>query len=276
MRNLQAPQTHTPHPQGQPQYGEPHEQYAAQYAPPYGQPYGPAQPMTAAEAAAQAKAAKAHAKRLRPWFKKKRFVAPLSLVALITVVTLANGGDTTTSATPAATPSAPAAAKAAPTPAAKPATTADPKAAEATRATKPAADPPASATIGTAVTSGDFEVTITRVRPGVKSVGTEFLSEKAQGRYVLVDLKATNSGDEAHYLLGSDITLLDARGREFSVDEMASIYVSDNNPLLEEINPGNTSKGTLVFDLPKGVKATQAQISAGGLFDGPTVVNLAR
>lgn len=46
----------------------------------------------AKEARAQAKAAKAHAKALRPWFKKKRFLIPLVLVAIVVLVAVAGGG----------------------------------------------------------------------------------------------------------------------------------------------------------------------------------------
>ena len=128
--------------------------------------------------------------------------------------------------------------------------------------------------MGTPVRSGDFKITITKVRTGVKSVGGKYFGEKAQGQYVLVSLKATNVGDDAEYISGDDVKLIDKKGREFSVDSMASIHVSNNNPLMEEINPGNTSKGTLAFDVPKGVTPVQAEVSAGGLFDGSVTINL--
>ena len=53
-----------------------------------------AQPMTPAEAATFAKAAKAHAKSLRPWFKKKRFVVPIVSVALMTASNVAGRAQT--------------------------------------------------------------------------------------------------------------------------------------------------------------------------------------
>ncbi len=43
-------------------------------------------------AKAEAKAAKAHAKAMRPWYKKKRLMIPLALVALIVVIAIASGG----------------------------------------------------------------------------------------------------------------------------------------------------------------------------------------
>lgn len=56
--------------------------------------------MSSKEAEAEAKAAKARAKAMRPWWKKKRFILPLGLVALIAVIAIASsGGDDTGSDT---------------------------------------------------------------------------------------------------------------------------------------------------------------------------------
>lgn len=79
------------------------------------------------EGKAQAAAEKAYRKASRPWFKKKRFLLPLIIVAIIIIVNVANGGKTDTSAavttstdTSSAAPAAPAApAAAAPAPAAE-------------------------------------------------------------------------------------------------------------------------------------------------------------
>lgn len=268
-----GPQGQQPYgPQGQPGYG--HQQPPAG---PYGQaPYGwNGQPLSPEQAAAMARAAKAGAKAQRPWFKKKRFVAPIGAVALMTIIGLGGGGsESTATPQPGTAASAPAEADTA----ADKATDEDAaKTEEVAKAEKPKAEKPKAekvASIGDGVTSGDFKVTISKVRDGGKRVGSEYLNEKAQGHFVLVDVKIKNTGDRADYFSSSDIKVTDQKGREFSVNEMASIYVSDNNPLLEEVNPGNTSKGTFVFDLPKGVEPTQAQISAGGLFDGPVTVEL--
>lgn len=48
---------------------------------------------------ADAKAAKAYAKAQRPWFKKKRFIIPLALIALLIIINLASGNDENTSDT---------------------------------------------------------------------------------------------------------------------------------------------------------------------------------
>lgn len=45
------------------------------------------------EAKAQAKAAKAHAKAIRPWYKKKRYIALLAIVALFAISLASSGSD---------------------------------------------------------------------------------------------------------------------------------------------------------------------------------------
>lgn len=52
----------------------------------------PWQPPSAREARANAKAEKARAKALRPWYKKKRFLIPLGLVLVLVIVAVAGGG----------------------------------------------------------------------------------------------------------------------------------------------------------------------------------------
>jgi len=50
------------------------------------------------QAKAEAKAQKAHAKALRPWYKKKRFILPLLLIAVVVIaLALGGGGDDETS-----------------------------------------------------------------------------------------------------------------------------------------------------------------------------------
>lgn len=74
-------------------------------------------------AKAQAAADKAYRKASRPWFKKKRFIFPLILVAIIMISALANGGkkDSAESLTPTPVGSTAAAAPASPAQEAAPA-----------------------------------------------------------------------------------------------------------------------------------------------------------
>ncbi|GAA6526322.1 DUF4352 domain-containing protein [Intrasporangium sp. DVR] len=128
-----------------------------------------------------------------------------------------------------------------------------------------------AATIGTAVRDGKFEFTVTKVRTGIKSVGSDMFGEKAQGQFVLVHVTVTNVGDESQYFSDSSQTVRDAKGREFSADTGAAIHLDDNEVFLNDINPGNTVKGVLVYDMPKGAKPASIELHDSPFSGGVTV-----
>jgi hypothetical protein len=136
-------------------------------------------------------------------------------------------------------------------------------------APKPAA--PAGPGLGTSVRDGKFEFVVTKVKKGVSRVGGEYANEKAQGQFVLVYVKVTNIGEEPQTLLDSEQKLRDSRGREFSTNSVASLYIDDNDVLFNEINPGNSVKGVLVYDMPKNSSPASIEVHDSFLSDGVVV-----
>lgn len=132
-------------------------------------------------------------------------------------------------------------------------------------------DTPALAKVGQKVRDGQFEFTVTAVKKGVASVGDQSLGQKAQGQYVLVGVTVTNIGEKAQLLADSSQKLRDAQGREFSSDTAAAIYIKGNDVFLNEINPGNSVKGTLVFDMPKGASPVSIELHDSPFSEGVTV-----
>ncbi|GAA2745331.1 DUF4352 domain-containing protein [Terrabacter aerolatus] len=184
----------------------------------------------------------------KSWFARHKIITGLLALVLIGVVASAvNGGG---SSLP---------------------TTTSPGAAGGRGGDAPAEGAPASAKVGQKVRDGQFEFTVTKVQKGVKSVGDQYLNEKAQGQFVLVNVTVSNIGDSAQTLSDSSQKVRDAKGREFSSDTAAAIYVKDNKVFLEEINPGNTVKGTLVFDMPKGTEPASIELHDSPFSDGITV-----
>jgi hypothetical protein len=165
----------------------------------------------------------------RSWFARHKFLTSLgAIVVLLVVVSAANGGSKDAPTAGAATP-----------------------AADVTQAAAaPSEAAPAAAAIGTPVRDGKLEFTVTSIEPGVASVGSDAFGQKAQGQFVLMHLTIKNIGDKAQYFDGSSQKAFDAQGREFSADSGAAIYLEDSNSFLNEINPGNTVTGTVVFDMP--------------------------
>ncbi|GCD19317.1 Mpr protein [Cellulomonas algicola] len=135
-------------------------------------------------------------------------------------------------------------------------------------------DQPAAAPgIGTPVRDGKFEFTVTAIEPGVPLIGTDSFGQTAQGQFVLVHMTVTNIGAEAQYFDGSSQKAFDAQDRQFSADSGAAIYLPDSNSFLNEINPGNTVTGTVVFDIPTDATLTRLELHDSP-FSGGTEVAL--
>jgi len=138
----------------------------------------------------------------------------------------------------------------------------------------PAAPPAPEASapgVGTAVRDGKFEFTVTAVEPGVARVGDELLGVDAQGQFVLVHVTVTNIGDEAQMFDASSQKLFDAQGREHSADSTAGIYLGDANSFLNDINPGNSIEGVVIFDVPVDAVPASIELHDSFLSGGATV-----
>jgi hypothetical protein len=143
-----------------------------------------------------------------------------------------------------------------------------------TAATKPAAKAPAKkAGIGSKVRDGKFEFVVTGVDCSKTKVGDQYLNTTAQGRFCIVSVTVTNIGDEARTFTGGNQKAY-AGKTEFSNDGEAELYLnSDSQTFLEDVNPGNTVKGKLVFDVPKSTKLTEVELH-DGVFSGGVRVAL--
>ncbi|BAL91248.1 hypothetical protein AMIS_60280 [Actinoplanes missouriensis 431] len=131
-----------------------------------------------------------------------------------------------------------------------------------------------AAGIGDAVRDGKFEFTVSKMKCGVENVGSDLLGQKAQGEYCLIDIKVKNIGKEAQTFTDSAQKAFDAKEVEYSVDSSAAIYANgESQLLLSEINPGNSAKGKLVFDVPAGTKLTSLELH-DSVFSGGVTVTL--
>lgn len=253
---MSQPPNYPPNPQqpppgwqpGQQPYGQQPQgpQYPGPPQPPYGHPQYAQQPPPPPP------------KAPRPWYKLKRTWL-IAVIALLVIVGIANGGKPATVAGPGAV--TPTTGGSEPTNA--PATTAASKASEPTKTQPPKPKMPG---IGDKVKAGDWAFKVTSIKCGAKRVGTSYLHKNAQGQFCLLNIRVTNNGDDAQTLIGDNQHLIDGKGRTFSSDDEASIYVDpDHSVFAEQINPGNTLKGVVVFDIPKHVKPVEADL-AGGIF----------
>lgn len=198
----------------------------------------------------------------RSWFARHKVLTTLgALVVLVVVVGVATGGGSDEPDAPEAAPTA----AEAPADGAGAAAGEQPAPAEEPAA-EPAAEAPAAG-LGTPVRDGKFEFTVTSVEPGVARVGNDLIGTEAQGQYVLVHLTVANIGTEAQYFSDGAQKAFDAQGREFSADSAAGVYLEGNDTLLNQINPGNTVTGTVVFDVPADAALTRLELH-DSLFSG--------
>ncbi|MGA4507933.1 DUF4352 domain-containing protein [Propionibacteriaceae bacterium G1746] len=258
-----SPQSGTPFP------GQPGQQFRPQPGQQYGPQPGQQQP-------GQQYPQQPQFLQAAPQPPKKKSRKGLAIVGGIVAVLvlwgmISGGGDDASTAAPASTAASTAETKAAETKAAetkaaetKPAET---KAAE----TKPAETKPAENKLGVAVTSGDLQYTLSNFKCGV-TVTDLTGTLKPQGKFCVVDVVVKNVGKKATWFTDDDIKLLDGSDVEYSPSD--DILFVDGAIAFEEINPGNTIKGKVWFDIPTDAKPVQAQVK-GGLFDKGQKISLA-
>ncbi|MFQ6226823.1 DUF4352 domain-containing protein [Nocardia sp. NPDC002869] len=138
--------------------------------------------------------------------------------------------------------------------------------------TEQAPPKPDHAPAGSAVRDGKFEFVVTQIEQGLKVVGTNpYLQKEAQGQYILVHTTVTNIGDRPRAYFGSNQTLIDAQGREFTNDTMAEVNVNDSAVIGADINPGNQLSVVIAFDVPVDAQPTVIEFHDSAFSGGAKV-----
>jgi hypothetical protein len=95
-------------------------------------------------------------------------------------------------------------------------------------------------------------------------VGGEFLSEDANGIYVVVKLTIENTKDETKTFSESAAKFVAPNGKKYSTDTDGTIAASGDGETLifEDMQPDVPKTGLLVFDVPKAaVKGGKLEVS---------------
>ena len=128
--------------------------------------------------------------------------------------------------------------------------------------------------IGQPARDGKFEFVVKSIECGRPNVGSDFLTETAQGQYCLLNVTVKNIGNEPQSLFSSNQYLFNAQGQKYSADDAATYAASpQGNTWYEEINPGNSVEGAIVFDIPKDQTPTTAELHDSA-FSGGVKVSL--
>lgn len=205
----------------------------------------------------------APSQRKRPWYKRPGCLIPLLLVLGLLffgscVAALAGAGDID-NATPAPAPGA----------------TQPPGQQESPEQT--AEETGAPAKVGDTVKAGNFQFVVSKPKCGVAAVGPQGFEQKAQGQYCIVPMTVENTGTEPE-MFGDDKVTGYIGGSEYKADTMATMYADQeangqSSSFLQNVNPGNSVKGSIVFDLPKD-KSLDAVELKENIFSQGTRVSL--
>ncbi|EJR37249.1 DUF4352 domain-containing protein [Bacillus mycoides] len=89
----------------------------------------------------------------------------------------------------------------------------------------------------------------------VDSVGGEYLNEKAQGVFKVVEISITNNQKDAITVDANSFKLMDNQDREFTYSTQAQTAYDIGNGgksdfFLKQLNPGLTQTGKIIFDVP--------------------------
>jgi Domain of unknown function (DUF4352) len=122
------------------------------------------------------------------------------------------------------------------------------------------------------VRDGKFEFTVTNMDCSQNTLGTAPVSTQANGVFCLVSVAVANIGDEAQTLDAMSQVAYDAQNREYSTDIEAAFYLENGgDALFNQLNPGSSVNGVLVFDVPAGTQLTTLELHDSALSGGVTV-----
>lgn len=135
-----------------------------------------------------------------------------------------------------------------------------------------AAKKPVTNGVGRQYRDGKFAFTVTKVKKGVKKVGDQFVGDTAQGQFVIISVTVKNIGNKARTFTYHNQTLIDTKGRQFEADPEASLWTDqDSKSFLQQINPGNSVKGKLIYDVPRGTRLKAIEMHDSMFSGGVTV-----
>jgi hypothetical protein len=206
---------------------------------------------------ADAKAEKAYAKASRPWYKKKRWIGLIAIIALFVIISATSGSDTggpeqvgasTSSSNEAGSSS-------------------DEKAGSSGADKAGSKSNPIK--VGETVKLEGTQYTVKGAKRS-PTVGSQFLEEKANGVFVVVKLTIENKKDETKTFLDESTKFISTEDKKYSTDSegtVASLGEGDESFIFMDMQPDVPESGILVYDVPVG-KAKGGLLEVSDLFGG--------
>jgi len=104
------------------------------------------------------------------------------------------------------------------------------------------------------------------------TLGGEFSEEEPDGIFLVVEIDLTNQSEESFSISTRAYSVLDSNDNSFSPDSGAGIYVDQDDRIgadsivFEQLNPGLSTEGALIFDVPEG-EEVRLEIEPTGWLD---------
>ena len=122
-------------------------------------------------------------------------------------------------------------------------------------------------------TDGGVRFTVVDFDCGVAEIGQWPVLRQAQGEFCLVQVKVENLGAGGTRIWQGSQRLRDTEGNDHKPDDWSWLYNEATRPLYGEIKAGKPVTGTLVFDVPKGLKFDVLVVKQQPLSNG-TIIHL--
>lgn len=207
------------------------------------------QAQTPVKTRADAKAEKAYKKASRPWYKKKRWIGLIAIIALIAIISATSSSDTGGPEVVGGSSSS------------------DEN--DSSSDSNKAGSKNNPVKLGETVQLEGTQYTVNKARTR-QSVGGEFLNERANGVFVVIELTVENKKNETKTFSDNAATFIASNGNKYSTDSegtVASLGSGDEEFLLMDMQPDVPETGVLVYDVPKG-KAKGGLLEVSDLFGG--------
>lgn len=131
-----------------------------------------------------------------------------------------------------------------------------------------------TAKIGQPAKDGKFTFTVTKMESGKKTLRGKYnTSVEAQGEFIVVHLTVKNHSKEPQSFSSSVQELISSDGATYKTSLETDLEVLNNS--YEDINPGNSVKMKVVFDVPAGTKAKTIELH-DSVFSGGVKVALTK
>jgi hypothetical protein len=100
-------------------------------------------------------------------------------------------------------------------------------------------------------------------------IGEDPFSMTTENEFLIVNVSVMNNDSEGRVMDTSMFTLVDEGGRTYDASSEAFMYLeSSQSFFLENVNPGLSRTGDIVFEVPEGLSGLSLEVDSGVLSAG--------